>query len=174
MVVVDESLKQKVAEKLKTEPGVKILMLARELGVSEAEVLAAYPAELATPLDGDQAEAIIRDLKSLGRVHVIVNSGSAIMENFGKFGGFSNAGPFLNVNGQNLHMHIFINQIKSLFAVRKPFDEPEKQNVSIQLFNQEGVAAFKVFAHGAIPEPDVSLEAQVVAWQSIVDTYGVQ
>ena len=166
-----KSLREQVAAILAEDPNAKTLLIAQQLNVSEPEALAAYPPELCTELPGDSVKEIILRLEELGKVHVIVNSGSAISETFGEFGGFSEAGPFLNVSTRSLHMHIMIHKINRVFAVSKTFNEIEKCNCSFQFFDNQGHSAFKVFIHSRIPERTSPIEKDYQVWNTIISKF---
>jgi len=133
-----------------------VLLLARQLGVPELEVVRALPTELVVELDFAQWEDIIRSFEVLGDVHVIVSNGATTLENVGQFGKFSNAQGFFNVQTKSLDMHIRTQALLAAFAVRKPSHTDGKDALSFQFFDHSGDAAFKVFLTfgGKDPTPE--------------------
>src|SRR3989304_2842852 len=97
-----------------------VLLLARQLGVPELDVVRAMPEELVEELDFPQWEDIVRSFEALGDVHVIVSNGASTLEVVGAFGKFSNAQGFFNVQTKSLDMHIRSQALAAVFAVRKP------------------------------------------------------
>jgi putative hemin transport protein len=140
------NLARQVREVLQREPGAMTLLLARELGVPEADVVRALPDGRAVELDAGRWEEIIRSFEALGQVHVIVSNGAATIEAVGQFGGFSTWGDFFNVQTKTLDMHIRWPQLGSVFAVEKRSHmNDEVTTLSVQFFDRDGAAAFKVF-----------------------------
>ncbi len=133
-----------------------VLVLARQLGVPELEVVRAMPSELAVELDAQQWEAVIRSFEALGDVHVVVSNGGATLEAVGSFGKFSTTHGFFNVQTPSLDMHIRIAGLATIFAVTKPSHTDGKDALSVQFFDPQGNAAFKVFLTfgGKDPSPE--------------------
>ena len=121
------------------------VQLARELGVSEVEVIRCLPDNLAVELDVSRWEEIIRRFEALGQVHVIVTNNAATLEAFGPFGKFSVFGEYFNVQTKSLDMHIRHAQLAAIFAVEKPGHVDGVNTLSFQFYDQSGTAAFKVF-----------------------------
>lgn len=137
-------LRAKVARKLEANPGIKTAMLADTLGVPEAQILRAMPEGRARELDPSKAEQIISGLENLGLFYVVCRNPVTVMEVKGRFGGFSHSGPFFNVAGENLHMHLKLGEVGAIFAVEATQRDGGQMH-SIQFFDQDGCAAFKVF-----------------------------
>ncbi len=131
-------------------------MIAQQLGVSERDIVRHLPEERSTELDPARLKDLIRDFELCGKVFVIVNNGVVVLESHGQFGGFSETGPFLNVQTDSLDMHISHAKLASAFAVVKPGHMDGVETVSFQFFNVEGAAGFKVFLTfgGKEPSPE--------------------
>jgi putative hemin transport protein len=121
------------------------LQLARDLGVPEVEVIRAFPPDRVTELDSARWEELLRGLEALGPVRVLVSNGATTIEVDGQFGGFSTTGDFFNVQTETLDMHIRWPQLAALFAVEKPGHMDGLATRSVQLFDQAGAAALKIF-----------------------------
>ena len=121
------------------------MILARELGVTEAEVLRALPDGLSVELDVKQWEQLIRSFEKLEMVHVISSNGAVTLECFGQFGNFSSWGEFFNVQTKSLDMHIRHKELAAAFAVQKPGHMDGVNTLSFQFFDTRGNSAFKVF-----------------------------
>src|SRR5579862_8305915 len=91
---------------LERRPPAMTVQLARDLGVSEAEVIRAFPYGWARELDVTRWEELLRALEPLGDVHVIVTNGAATLEAFGRFGNFSTFGEYFNVQTKGVDMHV--------------------------------------------------------------------
>lgn len=136
---------ERIRAAVRENPNQMTMLLARQLGVPEAEVVRAFPDDRAIELNPEQWEELIRRLESFGKVHVIVSNGGATLEASGQFGNFSTTGDFFNVQTQSLDMHIRWREIGAIFAVVKPGHLDGKKTLSFQFFDRAGSAAFKVF-----------------------------
>src|SRR5215469_3369963 len=134
-------------------PNQMTMLLARQLGVPEVEIVRAFPDGRAVELDPERWEELIRNLEGFGKVHVIVSNGAATLEANGQFGNFSTTGEFFNVQTKSLDMHIRWREIGAVFAVEKPGHLDGKKTLSYQFFDRAGHSAFKVFLSfgGSIP-----------------------
>ncbi len=134
--------------------------VARDLGVSEAEVIRALPDDQAAELDLGRWEELIRSFEPLGRVHVIVTNGATTLESFGTFGNFSTFGDYFNVQTATLDMHVRHAKLAAAFAVVKPGHMDGVSTVSVQFYDDRGDSAFKVFlSFGGMPPPPERMAA---------------
>jgi len=134
----------RVAEYFESRPKAMTMVAARELEISEAEVLRHLP-HMTTELVTDRFSDMMDRLSAMGRVHVIVSNGAATLEAFGEFGNFSTWGEFFNVQTKSLDMHIRHERIAAVFAVEKPGHLDGVPTLSIQFYDLDGKSAFKVF-----------------------------
>ena len=135
----------KISEYFQSNPRAMTMVAARELGVSEAQVMRALPSDRVTELTASEFRSMMDRLADYEKVHVIVSNGATTLETFGKFGNFSTYGPFFNVQTKNLDMHIRQDQIDAVFAVEKPGHLDGVMTLSIQFYDCQGSSAFKVF-----------------------------
>jgi putative hemin transport protein len=165
-----DELKARVAERLEKEPRVMTPTLAREFDVPEVEILRAHPADKVTELNVANGRMLdlIQALESLGRVHVIASNEGCVLEAYGYFGGFSETGPFFNVQTKTLDMHIKHNELAAAFTLIKPSHQDGQKTYSIQFFTKSGRSAFKVFLYKSVSERDgTEVEQVVAAWEKI-------
>ena len=155
--------KARIQAAIRESPNQMTMLLARQFGVPEVEVVRAFPDDRAVELAVERWEELIRRLEPFGKVHVIVSNGGATLEANGQFGGFSTTGEFFNVQTKSLDMHIRWREIGAAFAVEKPGHLDGKKTLSFQFFDRSGHAAFKVFlGFGArIPVEKEALFVQV-------------
>lgn len=137
--------RQVIGATLAKNPSRMTSQVARDLGVPEAEVIRAMPAENVKELDAGRWEEVIRSLEGLGNVHVIASNDSVTLECFGQFGNFSTWGGFFNVQTKSLDMHIRQSEVVSIFGVKKPGHMDGVDTLSFQFYNGVGRSAFKVF-----------------------------
>jgi putative heme utilization carrier protein HutX len=135
----------KVTEYFVANPRAMTMVAARELGISEAQVMRNLPSDKVTELSANHFRDMMDRLAEYEKVHVIVSNGATTIESFGKFGNFSTFGPFFNVQSKTLDMHIRQDEIDSVFAVEKPGHLDGVVTLSIQFYDRTGASAFKVF-----------------------------
>jgi putative hemin transport protein len=135
----------RIREAYLANPNQMTVLLARQLGVPELEVIRAIPAESCTELDASKWEDLIRSFDVLGNVHVIATNSVVTLEAFGTFGNFSLTGPFFNVQTKSLDMHIRHASLRHVFAIQKPGHMDGVNTLSFQFFDERGAAGFKVF-----------------------------
>jgi putative hemin transport protein len=137
--------RERIDAALQNSPSQMTLVLARQLGVPEAEIIRALPDNRAVELDIGRWEELFRAFADLGEVHVIVSNGSVTCEVVGCFGSFSSWGEFFNVQSGSLDLHIRPAQLAAAFAVEKPSHMNGVNTLSFQFFDRDGAAALKVF-----------------------------
>jgi putative heme iron utilization protein len=152
--------RRQIEAALQSGPSQMTLQIARRLGVPEMEVIRAFPDNRATELDLARWEELLRSLEDLGNVHVIVSNGCVTSEVIGQFGGFSTWGEFFNVQSKSLDMHIRWKRLAAAFAVEKPGHMDGVNTLSVQFYDSDGNAAFKVFLTFGGPEPAPERVAQ--------------
>ncbi len=122
------------------------MMAARQFSVPEQTIVEA--------LDGlwpvrRLRDGVFRDvvlaLADLGVMRVFVRSKAAVIESVGTFGGFSEMGPFFNVQTETLDMHILHDEIGAIYAVEKWGHDTKITTYSVQFFDRNGDAGFKAF-----------------------------
>jgi putative hemin transport protein len=155
--------RERIQAAIRENPNQMTMLLARQFGVPEVEVVRAFPDDRAVELDAQRWEELIRCMEAFGKVHVIVSNGAATLEGSGQFGGFSTTGDFFNVQTKSLDMHIRWKEIGAVFAVDKPGHLDGKRTLSVQFFDRSGNSAFKVFLGfgGSIPPEKVERFTQV-------------
>ncbi|SIN77061.1 putative hemin transport protein [Singulisphaera sp. GP187] len=137
------------------------MMAARKFGVTEKAVVDALVGQwpIVRLRDGVFRE-LLEALPALGTMRVFVRSRAAVIESVGTFGGFSDAGPFFNVQTDTLDMHILHEEIADIFAVEKWGHDTTTATYSFQFFDRSGDAAFKAFLWESFPDvPKATIEA---------------
>jgi len=140
-----EEHRQRIRAAVESNPRKMTLQLASDLGVSEVEVIRAFPPNRVTELEVARWAELIRCFEDLGTVRVIVSNASTTAELEGRFGGFSKTGTFFNVQTPTLDMHIRWKELGAAFAVQKPGHLDGINTLSFQFYDLTGSAAFKVF-----------------------------
>jgi putative hemin transport protein len=137
------------------------MMAARKFDVPEQTVLETLTGEWPiVRLRAGVFRELMEALPSLGTMRVFVRSRAAIIESVGTFGGYSETGPFFNVQTETLDMHIFHAEIGAIFAVEKWGHDTSLATHSFQFFDHAGSAAFKAFLWEDFPDvPAPRIEA---------------
>ena len=104
----------------------------------------------------DHAQAELSDVVyvDLPKVGAQVKAGAvaAVIESVGTFGGFSEAGPFFNVQTDTLDMHILHEEIDAIYAVEKWGHDTSYATYSFQFFDRAGEAGFEAFLWEDYPD----------------------
>lgn len=135
-----KTLKEQYAE-LK-EQKVRIRKAAKQLGVSEAELVALHCGETVTRLR-PEFEEILKGIESLGNVMALSRNDEVVHERKGTYqnGSF---GPHASLFvGADIDLRIFLSAWDSAFAVNEPSDG--KSRFSLQFFGKDGTAVHKIY-----------------------------
>ena len=102
------------------DPSRMTMMAARKFAVPERAVVDALVGTwpIARLRDGSFRD-LMAALPGLGTMRVFVRSRAAVIESVGQFGGYSETGPFFNVQTDTLDMHILHEEVGPIYSVRK-------------------------------------------------------
>ena len=151
--VVERELTAAIRDYFEPERSGLTMMAARKFGVPERTVVEALVGHW--PIVRLRAEGfreLIESFAALGPMRVFVRSRAAILEAVGTFGGFSETGPFFNVQTDTLDMHLIPAEVGSIYAVDKIGHDSTITTHSFQFFDRSGDAAFKAFLWDGFPE----------------------
>ena len=130
----------------KDDPSRMTMMAARKFAVPEQAVVDALVGHWPiVRLRDESFRDLMECLPSLGVMRVFVRSRAAVIESVGEFGGYSETGPFFNVQTDTLDMHILHAEIGAIYSVRKVGHDSDFVTHSFQFFDKAGDAAFKAF-----------------------------
>lgn len=133
-------------EKLRQEnPRLRQRNAAKELGVSEAELVAALVGKSATRLKPDWP-TLLGACETLGPVMALTRNESCVIEHTGLFKNLSFTGMVGLVHGETpdiLDLRIFLHGWSSAFALVE--ESPRGTRRSLQFFNRNGEAVHKVY-----------------------------
>lgn len=137
------------------------MMAARKFAVPEQQIVEALVGQW--PIRRLRSGCFLElmdELPKLGLMRVFVRSKVTVIESIGVFGGYSEAGPFFNVQTDTLDMHIFPNEIASIYSVEKTGHDSTFATHSFQFFDHDGNAGFKAFLWEKFPSvPVATVEA---------------
>ncbi|AHV94023.1 hemin-degrading factor [Bordetella holmesii] len=139
-----------------SQPAQRARNAAQALGVSEAEwVAAGCGGARVTALNGE-AQAIFRELGTLGEVMALTRNEWCVHERHGRYEDIQAQGAVGLVLGPDIDLRVFFNCWRSAWAVE------QDGRHSLQFFDAEGVAVHKVYR---------TESTDLAAWQALVDTF---
>jgi putative hemin transport protein len=128
-------------------PQVRIRDAARELGVSEAELVATGCGEHAVRLGRPDSERgwgeVIEQLPSLGDAMALTRNEHCVHERCGRYRDVGVYGTMGNVVGPDIDLRFFLNRWHHGFAVTEETSHGRRE--SIQFFDRDGTAVHKVY-----------------------------
>ncbi len=159
--ILEESPVNSIRAYFKDDPSRMTMMAARKFAVPEQFVVDALVGQWPIArLRDDSFRDLMEALPSLGLMRVFVRSRAAVIESVGEFGGYSETGPFFNVQTDTLDMHILHTEIGPIYSVRKVGHDSNFVTHSFQFFDKAGDAAFKAFLWEDFPKvPPARIEA---------------
>ena len=173
-MTIEDNKAEEIREWFRKDPSRMTMVASRHFQVPEGEVIKSLVGEWPlTELRGDAFREIMEGLKEVGLVRIFVRSHACVVECDGNLGEaeYTNTGPFFNVDGGGLDMHILHQEIASAYALeKKSHMNPEDHTYSIQFYDKNGNAAFKVFLWQDFPKTP---QAVVEKYRALVEKTAV-
>ncbi len=152
-LLLDADRVEAVRAWFREDPSRMTMMASRKFELPEQAVVATLIGQWPiVRLRDDAFRELMEALPSLGIMRVFVRSKAAVIESVGVFGGFSETGPFFNVQTDTLDMHILHEEIGAIYAVEKRGHDSDNATHSFQFFDRRGDAAFKAFLWEDFPD----------------------
>ena len=137
--------KESIREKLQGNPGIMLEALARNSGLSMAELIELLPEGMWQRTDGSRFIEAMQILPTLGKMTLVMNTPDVIIEFSGEIPEGKESNGYYNFDYSSpMHGHLRFNNCKSIYLVERPF--MKTKTVSIQFMNEAGEVMFKVFA----------------------------
>jgi putative hemin transport protein len=144
--ILDADRIEAVRAWFREDPSRMTMMASRKFELPEQAVVSTLVGQWPiVRLRDDAFRELMEALPDLGLMRVFVRSKAAVIESVGVFGGFSETGPFFNVQTDTLDMHILFDEIGAIYAVEKQGHDSNNATHSFQFFDKRGDAAFKAF-----------------------------
>jgi len=125
--------------------GIRARDAARELGVSEAELVATTIGDTAVRLGGGAA-GILHALPEVGRCMALTRNEHAVSEVRGRYGGVELGAHAGQVVGEHIDLRVFLHHWRHLFAIDEPHPQRRgERRRSIQAFDPSGLAVHKIY-----------------------------
>src|SRR3954462_12120359 len=136
---LDEGQAEAVRAWFHENPSRMTMMAARKFALPEQAVVEALvgPWPIVRLREGAFRD-VMEALPDLGTMRVFVRSRAAVIEAVGTFGGYSETGPFFNVQTDTLDMHILPAEIAAVYAVEKWGHDSQIVTHSFQFFDHAG------------------------------------
>lgn len=126
-------------EQLKTEnPKMRIRDAAKQLGASEAELLATGVGQNVIRLEGDW-KAFLVEVAALGKVMALTRNDDAVHERKGVYNNITFQGPVGTALNEDIDLRLFMMNWGSGYAVN------ENDRLSYQFFDKSGEATHKIY-----------------------------
>ncbi|GAA4784455.1 hemin-degrading factor [Olivibacter ginsenosidimutans] len=148
------ALKEQYESFKAANPRVRIRDAAKQLGVSEAELVAVSPQTI--PLKGDHIQEILKAVPTLGYVMALTRNDFAVHERKGEYRKVGVNGHIGLVVNPDIDLRLFLHQWKFAFAV----EEGERR--SIQFFGGDGEAIHKIY---------IQENSNVAAYEQLIRTF---
>ncbi|MFT0851395.1 heme anaerobic degradation radical SAM methyltransferase ChuW/HutW [Achromobacter sp. F4_2707] len=144
-IVTQVSNLQALQAELAKNPGGILEALAAQYGVSQQAVVEALPQEMRTRVAGSAFVDVMQDLAGWGKMTVIVHTPDVIIECHAAVPTGKLGHGFYNLQGGDgpLSGHLRPERCGAIYFVRRPF--MGKETRSVQFFNADGDAMFKVY-----------------------------
>ena len=118
---------------------------ARDLGVSEAELLVATGGDAVTPLRTDDVPGLLAAVAEWGTLRTMTRNDHAVIEHTGRYDNLQFFGPAMGQTVGSIDLRIFATRWAHAFAVvAEGRDGPR---CSLQVFDRHGVNVHKVFTN---------------------------
>lgn len=135
---------QLLAERLAANPDGVLERIAEECGVSTLDVVKALPEGHRTIVPGSRFSDVMADLQTWGEVLLIVHTPDIVLECVGPIPPGNVGRGYFNLHGDSpVGGHIRYDNCAEIAFVSRPF--MGRSSCSIQFFNAQGTAMFKVF-----------------------------
>ena len=144
---VAEAPLEPLHERLAKNPDGIVERIAREYGVSTLAVVEALPAAHRTLIKGELFAEVMKELESWGEILFIVPTPDIVLECAGIIPPGSFGRGYYNIPGDSqIGGHIRAEACARIVFLARPF--MGRHSCSIQFFNGDGEAMFKVFVRG--------------------------
>ncbi len=131
-------------ERLAKNPDGIVERIAREYGVSTLAVVESLPPAHRTLIKGELFADVMKELESWGEILFIVHTPDIVLECAGSIPPGSFGRGYYNIHGDSpIGGHIRAEACSRIVFLSRPF--MGRRSMSIQFFNGDGEAMFKVF-----------------------------
>ncbi len=152
-------LEHRWSELLRERPKLRLREAARELNVSEAELLATDCGAGVTRLRSEWPE-LLRELPKLGRVLCVTKNDVFVHERFGQFRGIEFFADIGVVLGEDIDLRLFMQNWRYGFAVLEKTAKEERR--SFQFFDASGTEIHRI---------NLQKDSSTAAYEALVEQF---
>ncbi|WP_420149973.1 hemin-degrading factor [Spirosoma sp.] len=154
-MITTQALKERWDAFKEENPKSRIRDAAKQLGVSEADLLATQLGETVQRLEGDFRE-LLKEVSTLGYVMALTRNDNIVHERKGVYENVSFNGQVGLALGPDIDLRLFMSRWHFGFAV------DENGRKSLQFFDQDGTAVHKIY---------LTDKSDVAAYETLVQKY---
>lgn len=138
-------LKESILKQLNNNPELSSLELAKELNISEYEVLQNMPEERAKAVDASNFDEIIEDISKWGKILMIKVTPTFVIEVKDHMPTGTYGYGYYNFNSENTSIegHLKVSEMEKIIFITKKTKTRTSYNVTF--FDKDGEHMFKVF-----------------------------
>lgn len=141
---VSLSVLDRVRQELATKPNGVLEAVAATHSVSLLSVIECLPSEMWKCISGEHFIDVMQDISGWGNITFIVHTKDVIVEFEGPLPTGTSGHGFYNLKGgSGLSGHLRATNCRAIVFLRRPFMDMD--TLSVQFFNTEGEAMFKIF-----------------------------
>lgn len=132
-----------VEKALADDAGAVLDYVARDTGVTPADVVSCLPPEQARTIPGDKFAEVMTEISGWGEITFIVMTDDVIFEAKGEVPKGSEARGFYNLHGKPIGGHLKFDNCASVSFVSRPLFTSDTH--SVQFHNHDGGCMFKIY-----------------------------
>lgn len=142
MTMTDET-RSRVMTALEDQPAGVLDYIARDAGVSPADLISCMPGDQATTISGDSFTDVMTEISGWGEITFIVMTDDVIFEAKGEVPEGSEARGYYNLHGKPIGGHLKKDNCASISFVSRPLFTSDTH--SVQFHNHDGGCMFKIY-----------------------------
>ena len=139
------TLVKQVQDILAENPAILPAEMAKQLSVTELEVIQAMPSDMVTLIGASHYLDVLRDIKTWGELTLVIDVDGSIFEMVGHFPKGGEKFGYYNLSDKRspLKGHLKVDNVETIALVSKPFHSVETR--SVQFLSKTGRMLFKVY-----------------------------
>jgi len=132
-----------VEKALLDQPSGVLDYIAKETGVTPADLISCLPAEQATSINGDRFADVMNEIAGWGEITFLVHTDDVILEAKGTVPEGDDTEEMYNLHGKPIGGHLRKMNCASIAFVSRPLFSSDTH--SVQFFNHDGGCMFKIY-----------------------------
>lgn len=132
-----------VEKALIEQPAGVLDYIAKEVGVSPADLISCLPADQVSSIAGDKFAEVMTEISGWGEITFLVHTADVILEAKGVVPEGAQAQGMYNLHGKPIGGHLRMENCASIAFVSRPLFKSDTH--SVQFFNRDGGCMFKIY-----------------------------